>query len=196
MRGDLIVAVTGASGSVYAQRLIRFLAGTDLRVHWIVSEAATLVIRQELGVSIDPLNPDPTKLIGSPAPQIAGHSCKNFAANISSGTHPTRGMIIVPCTTGTLGSIAAGACRNLIDRAADVTLKEGRPLVCVVRETPLSQIHLENMLRVARAGGTILPANPGFYSGQKTLEDLVDFVVGKILDRMSIENDVMSRWGH
>ena len=121
-------------------------------------------------------------------------SPKDFTAPIASGSYPTQGMIVIPCSMGTLGAIAAGVSQNLIHRAADCTLKEGRKLVMVPRETPLNAIHLENMLKLSRLGVRIVPAMPGFYSGAKSLEDMIDFMVGKVLDQFEFEHALYPRW--
>src|SRR3954469_19119484 len=175
---ELTVAVTGASGSIYANRTLALFAasGTVSLLNLIMSESAVTVAGVEMGADLrsgerDSINrwlgiPDNSKI-------IRVHRLDNLAATPASGSHPQAGMIIVPCSMGTLGAIASGAGTNLIHRAADVTLKEGRKLVIVPRETPFNTIHLENMLRLSRAGVRILPASPGFYHRPKTIDELV-----------------------
>jgi len=128
-------------------------------------------------------------------PFIHQHDFHDFTAPIASGSYPTEGMIIIPCSMGTLGAVASGLSQNLIHRAADCTIKEGRKLVLVPRETPLSAIHLENMLRLAQAGATIMPANPGFYDNPTRVEDIVDFMVARVLDHLGVPHTLVKRWG-
>ncbi|NUN47542.1 MAG: UbiX family flavin prenyltransferase [Candidatus Brocadiae bacterium] len=190
------VAVTGASGSVYAQRLCRDLAGRKgVRVNLVMSEAGARVIREELGVALD-LEDGPgviRALAGAGARNFHYDHYKDIGAGIASGTHPTEGMVVIPCTTGTLGGIASGVSRNLIERAAEVVMKERKNLILVLRETPLSLVTIENMARLARAGVCILPAVPGFYHLPKTLEDVVDFLVGKVLGQMGFGHRLIRR---
>src|SRR5216110_4129802 len=176
---ELTVAITGASGALYAHRTLIHLAASGVveRINLVVSDSAKTVAMVELG--FDLRTADEKKInewIGLPADSkvVRLHRLDNMAATPSSGSHPQAGMIIVPCSMGTLGAIASGAGTNLIHRAADVTLKEGRRLVLVVRETPYNAVHLENMLRLAHAGARILSASPGFYHRPKTIDDLVE----------------------
>ncbi len=178
-----IVAMTGASGVVYAVRLLEVLAEQKVPVELVISDMAKIVMKEELGTE-----PDLHKK------GFHIHSFKDFTAPIASGSYPTQGMVIVPCSMGTLGAIASGLSQNLIHRAADCTIKEGRKLILVPRETPLSAIHLENMLKLSRLGVRIVPPMPAFYSGQKDIRDLVDFVTGKILDQMEIPHTLYPRW--
>jgi 4-hydroxy-3-polyprenylbenzoate decarboxylase len=134
-------------------------------------------------------------LLGEEPPNVQVHSCKDFETSIASGSYRHDGMAVCPCSGGTLGRIASGASTNLVERAADVCLKERRKLVLVTRETPLSEIHLENMLRVTRAGAVVLPASPGFYSGETRVEQMVDFIVGRVLDQLGVENALVPRYG-
>ena len=197
MKRNLVVAITGASGAIYGIRLLEVLLAAECNVHLTVSDAAAEVIREELGRSIDLDDFTPSSLL----PDIAGqgkltyHHSANLSAPIASGSFPTDGMVVCPCSMGSLSAIARGACTNLIHRAADVHLKERRRLVLVPRETPLSLIHLENMQLAARAGAVILPAMPAFYHGAKTVDDLVDFVVARICDQLSVPCDLVERWG-
>lgn len=196
---ELTLAITGASGAIYAHRTLIHLAasGSVDRINLIVSDAARTVAMVELG--FDLRNADEKKLndwVGLPAESkmIRWHRLDNMAATPSSGSHPQAGMIIVPCSMGTLGAIASGAGTNLIHRAADVTLKEGRKLVLVPRETPYNAIHLENLLKLSRAGAQILPASPGFYHRPQTIEALVDHLVFRILDQFAIPHSTATRW--
>lgn len=196
---ELTVAITGASGAIYAQRTLIHLAASGVveRINLIVSESAKTVAMVELGFDLRAA--DEKKInqwIGLPADAriIRWHRLDNMAATPSSGSHPQAGMIIVPCSMGTLGAIASGGGTNLIHRAGDVTLKEGRKLVMVPRETPYNAIHLENMLKLAHAGARILPASPGFYHRPQTIEALVDHLVFRILDQFGIPHPTGTRW--
>jgi len=180
----VIVAVTGASGAPYAQRLFRFLAQQGIPTHGVVSSAGRLVYRLETGRTLEEDLPAGIPLYAEDA----------FTAPIASGSFRTRGMVIVPCTMGTLAAVANGLANNLIHRAADVCLKERRPLIVVPRETPLSAVHLKNMLALTEAGAVVLPPAPGFYHQPRTVDDLVDFVVGRILDHLGIAHDLVVPW--
>jgi 4-hydroxy-3-polyprenylbenzoate decarboxylase len=196
---ELTVSITGASGAIYAQRTLVQLAasGAVERVNLITSQSALIVARVELGVS---LSEGDTRAVnewaGLPADSklIRWHRLDNMAAVPASGSHPQAGMIVVPCSMGTLGAIASGAGTNLIHRAADVTLKEGRRLVVVPRETPYNAIHLENMLRLSRAGARILPASPAFYHRPQTINDMVDHLVFRILDQFNVPHARATAW--
>ncbi len=161
-----------------------------------MSDAAAKVARRELGIELDPENgPGIARaLLGEEPPGVEVHSNRDLEAPIASGSFLHDGMAVCPCSTGTLGRIAGGISSNLVERAADVCLKERRRLVLVPRETPLSAIHLENMLRLSRAGAVILPAAPGFYGRAATVEDLVDFVVSRVLDHLDVQNDLAPRY--
>ena len=196
---ELTVAITGASGAIYAQKTLTHLASSGVveRINLIFSESARTVAMVELG--FDLRSADEKKLnewIGLPpdAKTLRLHRLDNMAARPSSGSHPQAGMIIVPCSMGTLGAIASGAGTNLIHRAADVCLKEGRKLVLVPREAPYNSIHLENMLKLSRAGARILPASPGFYHRPKTIDELVDHLCFRILDQFDIPHSKKSEW--
>jgi 4-hydroxy-3-polyprenylbenzoate decarboxylase len=193
------VAMTGASGAQYGLRLMECLveAGQDLYV--LLSKPAQVVIGMETDLSLPGRERDMERYLGdrfhAGTGQIRIFGREEWTAPVASGSARGAGMVICPCTTGTLAGVAAGNSRNLIERAADVSLKEGRKLVLVVRETPFSAIHLENMLRVTQAGGCVLPANPGFYNRPTRVEDLVDFVVARILDQLQIPHALLPRWG-
>jgi 4-hydroxy-3-polyprenylbenzoate decarboxylase len=196
---EFTVAITGASGSIYAERTLIQMAASGVveRINLILSESAQTVARVELGVDLR--DADITRInmwLGLPRESnlIHVHNLNNLAARPSSGSHPQEGMVIVPCSMGTLGAIASGAGTNLIHRAADVTLKESRRLVLVPRETPYNAIHLENMLRLARAGAHILPASPGFYQRPQSIEALVDHLVFRILDHLALPHSQATRW--
>jgi 4-hydroxy-3-polyprenylbenzoate decarboxylase len=185
-KNRLVVAVTGASGMLYARELFAYLATRpDLEVHAVASEAGEQVLRLELGLEL-------TELVG---PLTIVHDWKNFAAPLASGSFRARGMVVIPCTMGTLGAIAQGLSRNLIHRASEVMLKEKRPLILVVRETPLSLVHLRNMLAAAEAGATIFPAMPGFYHRPQDLTEMARNFVGRILDHLGLEHELSKRWG-
>jgi len=193
----MIVAMTGASGAAYGVRVVQSLVQAGRDVALVISEAARLVIHEEL--QIHPASfTRPEALEAVFGSSIRGHlevySPRDFTAPIASGSYPTEAMVIVPCSMGTLGALASGLSQNLIHRAADCVLKESRRLVIVPRETPLHAGHLENMLKLARLGARIVPAMPGFYSGVKTVDELVDFMAGKILDQLDIAHTLYPRW--
>ena len=196
---ELTVAITGASGSIYAHRTLMHLAGSGAveRVNLIMSESAQTVARVELGVDLreaDGRRINEWLALPPDSKLIRLHRLDNLAATPASGSHMQAGMIVVPCSMGTLGAIASGAGTNLIHRAADVTLKEGRKLVIVPRETPYNTIHLENMLRLAHAGARILPASPAFYHRPQTIEEMVDHLVFRILDQFGVPHSQATRW--
>lgn len=186
----LVLAVTGASGAPYAQRLTRCLLEFDLHVHLVVTPAAREVIADETGLSRFSLD----AWTGRPAANVTLYSHRNIGARIASGSFLTEGMVVCPCSSHTLAAIANGLADNLVTRAALVTLKESRRLILVPRETPLSQIEIENMLRLSRAGAIICPASPGFYMRPTRVEELVDFVVGRVLDLLGLPHDLRTRW--
>ncbi len=180
-----VVAVTGASGMIYARELLAYFAGRpDLELHAIISEAGAQVLSLELG-----LTP------GELAPHALWHRVDDFTSPLASGSFRARALAVVPCSMGSLGAIAQGAGRNLIHRAAEVFLKERRPVILVVRETPLSLIHLRNLTRVAEAGATVFPACPGFYHRPASLTELARQFAGRILDQLGLEHRLGPRWG-
>ena len=181
-----IVAITGASGSCYGIRLLEVLISQGLEPYVVVSPAG----RQVMAVELD--SGDLKDHLG--ATGYREEDVRDLASPLASGSFPTSGMVIVPCSTGTLGSVAHGISSNLIHRAAEVSLKERRPLIVVPRETPLSQITLQNMLTLAQAGVHVVPASPGFYHAPKEIGHLVDFVVGRVLDLMKIPHALTKRW--
>jgi len=193
------VAFTGASGLPYGLRLVECLLAADVRVWLMYSQAAQLVAKQELDFVL-PAQPRETQRLlterfGAGEGRLTVFGREDWNAPLASGSNPPDAYVICPCSMGTLAKVAAGLADDLIARAADVALKEGRPLVLVPRETPLSAIHLENMLKLARAGAVILPPNPGFYHRPQSVQELVDFVVARILDRLGVEHRLLRRWG-
>jgi 4-hydroxy-3-polyprenylbenzoate decarboxylase len=196
---DIVVGITGASGAVYATRLLEILVRAGRRVHLTISPAGAEVLKTELGISVD-LDKFDAGQFGLPSERIEPgtliyHHYRDYSAPIASGSFLTAGMVICPCSMGTLASVANGLSTNLIQRAADVHLKERRNLIVVPRETPLGSIQLDNMKRLSDAGAVVLPAMPGFYHQPQSIADLVDFVVGRILDQLGIEKDLTQRWG-
>jgi 4-hydroxy-3-polyprenylbenzoate decarboxylase len=192
------VGITGASGHAYAEALIRALVAAGHDVDLSITEAGAKVLRHELGVDSgergERLGEVLEAWLGAAARSVRAFASGAVEAPPSSGTAKGGGAILVPCSMGTLARVAAGFSSSLVERVADVALKEGRPLILVPRETPLSAIHLENMLRLARLGAVILPASPGFYHRPERIEDLVNHVVGKVLDRLGVEHDLSRRW--
>lgn len=181
----LVVAITGASGTIYGIRLLEALRETPVETHLVITEWA----RRTMAIETDHRPQDVLRL----ADRVYREN--NLAAAIASGSFLTRGMVIAPCSMKTLSGIASGAADNLVTRAADVTLKEQRKLVLAVRESPLHAIHLENMLRAARAGAVIAPPMPSFYARPETIQDLVDHTAGRLLDHFGIDHELVHRWG-
>lgn len=195
MSSDLpiVVAITGASGAPYAVRLLEQLLAADRHVWLIVSSHGLRLLRTELEVdSIDGLK----RHVGADAWRrlVTVYDDADRGAAPASGSARNAGMVICPCSMGTLSAVSVGASRSLVERAADVALKERRTLVLVPRETPLSAIHLQNMLRLARAGAVILPAAPGFYNRPQTVAELVDFIVARVLDQLGVDHALVKRW--
>ncbi len=192
-----VVGVTGASGAIYGIRFVQILAELGYDMALVISDAGRLVIQEELRVSLSSLTDKKafsSLFEASVLGRVTLYSHKDLTAPIASGSYPTQGMVVIPASTGTFGHLAAGTSVNLIHRAGECTIKEGRRLVIVPREAPLSSIHLENLLKLARLGVRVIPASPGFYSGAETIQDLVDFVVGKVLDSLEISHAVYPRW--
>jgi 4-hydroxy-3-polyprenylbenzoate decarboxylase len=216
---SIILAITGASGAVYSVRLLQVLLAAGRDVHLVVSESGRAVLKQELDLDVDLQKFDADQLLrpasdgdradllrqvlgdeelaleGDGGGKIHYHHHGDFMAPIASGSFLSDGMVVCPCSGTTLSAIAHSAANNLIQRAAEVQLKERRKLVLVPREAPLSTLHIENMRRAASAGAVVLPAAPGWYHGVTTLRDLVDFVVGRICDQLGVENHLVRRWG-
>lgn len=195
----VILALTGASGVQYALRLLECLLNADVPVYLMVSKAAQIVLSMETELKVPAKSSEMerffTTLYKAKESQVKVFSQEQWTAPIASGSHKAMSMVVCPCTTGTLAAIANGNSDNLLERAADVMLKEKRQLIMVVRETPFSQIHLENMLRLSQAGATIMPANPGFYHNPESLDDIIDFMVSRILDHLKVEHNLQERWG-
>jgi len=181
----LIIGITGSTGVIYGVRLLQALKEKKVQTHLILTEWAKKCLAMETDFT-----PDEVKSLATTVSDEA-----NMAASVSSGTHKIDGMIVIPCTMKTLSSIAVGYDETLIARAAGVTLKESRKLILVTRETPLTAINLENMLKLARLGVVILPPVPGFYTKPKTIDEIVDHTVGKCLDQFNIEHNLYKRWG-
>lgn len=204
-----VVAITGASGAVYGLRLVRELLNRGDDVELVISPSGFLLLKEELGIECEGKDPssavrsylgktsagERAKKGGAKAPgALKYHASDDLTASIASGSSMRRAMVVCPCSMGTLARIASGISGNLIERAADCVLKERGTLVLVPRETPLSPIHLENMLKLSRMGAVILPAMPAFYTHPETIDDMVDFVVGKTLDVLGVENSLYKRW--
>ena len=181
----LIIGITGSTGVIYGVRLLEVLKEKNIRTHLIITEWAKKCLAMETSFTVD--------YVKSLATSVSDEA--NMASSVSSGTHKIDGMIVAPCSMKTLSSIAVGYDETLIARAAGVTLKESRKLVLVTRETPLTAINLENMLKLARLGVVILPPVPGFYTKPKTIDDIVNHTVGKCLDQFNIEHNLYKRWG-
>lgn len=199
MTKTICLAFTGASGLPYGIRLLECLLAAGCRVQLLYSQVAQVVARQEMALELPTRASETQTFFRERFAALPGtlevYGREEWFAPVASGSNPPDAMVVCPCTMGTLASIAQGLASNLIERAADVVLKEGRKLVLVPRETPFSTIHLENMLRLARAGAIILPPNPGFYHHPQTVSDLVDFVVARILDQLAVQHSLMARWG-
>ena len=200
MNGKTItLALTGASGMPYALRLLEYLLKSGNKVYLLYSQVAPIVAKQEMDLTLPSRSRDMEAFLKERFQDFTGSlqvfGREEWFAPVASGSNPADAMVVCPCTMGTLAAIAQGLSDNLIERAADVMLKENRKLILVPRETPFSAIHLENMLKLARMGCIILPANPGFYHHPQTVQDMVDFVVARILDQLAIPNDLMPRWG-
>ncbi len=196
---SVTLAFTGASGMGYGLRLLECLLAARVQVALVYSQAAQIVAKQELDLALPSRPQDAAAFLAERCRADAGllrvYGRDDWYAPIASGSNPSDAMVICPCSMGTLAAVACGLADNLIERAADVALKERRTLVLVPRETPLSVVHLENLTRVARAGAVVLPANPGFYHRPQRVEDLVDFVVARVLDQLGVENAISARWG-
>jgi flavin prenyltransferase len=202
-KAPIVVGITGASGAIYAVRLVEALRAAGRDVHLSISTSGRDVIRHELGIAVDLENFDANRLrlrtVDEPKSDPTGalhyYYHQDFMAPMASGSFLTAGMAICPCSGTTLSAVASGSATNLIQRAAEVHLKERRKLVLVPREAPLSLPHIDNMRRVTEAGAIVLPASPGFYHNEKTIDDLVNFVVARICDQLGVENASTKRWG-
>lgn len=192
--GRLVVAMTGASGAIYAVRFLRLAARTYERIYVMASDQALQVVATELDRPATPRTLSAEWLLGEPFDNIEFLDKKDYFTPPASGSFRHDGMVVVPCSMGTAGRIANGISDDLVTRAADVCLKERRKLILVVRETPLNLIHLRNLTQLAEAGATVLPAAPGFYHKPKTLDDLADFVVARIMQQLGIDQEVLPQW--
>lgn len=193
------LALTGASGMAYGMRLLECLLAADVRVYLLLSQAAHIVAKQEIGVALPARAGDLEKQLAAGLNardgQLRVFGRDDWNAPVASGTNPADAMVVCPCSMGTLAAIAHGLSDNLIERAADVMLKEQKKLILVPREAPFSTLHLENMLTLSRMNVVILPANPGFYHRPQNVGDIVDFIVARILDQLGIPHQLMARWG-
>ena len=187
----IILGITGASGSIYAKTFIEAIAGTDIHVHIIASNMGKQVIEYELSTSLENIVENISQ---ETTANFAIENSENFFSKVASGSYKTDGMVILPCSMSTIGSVAQGTSHNLLHRAASVCLKEKRKLIIAFRESPLSAVDLSNMLALANNGATIMPLAPGFYHKPDSLEDIINFMVGKILDNLEIENNLFKRW--
>jgi len=193
------LAMTGASGAQYGLRLLQCLLAADCRVYLLLSSAAEVVIRTETNLELPESLDDKQAFLSSTfsagEDQLLLFSREDWFSPVASGSSSPSSMVICPASGGSLSAIAHGASNNLIERAADVALKERRQLILVPREAPYSEVHLENMLKLTRMGATIIPASPGFYMQPVRIEELIDFIVARILDQLGLEQDLMPRWG-
>jgi 4-hydroxy-3-polyprenylbenzoate decarboxylase len=193
------LAFSGASGAAYGIRLLECLLDAGRRVYLLYSQAAQIVFKMEAGIDL-PSSPAECQALlaekfSAKDGQLQVFGRQQWMSPVASGSNPPEAMVVCPCTTGTLASIAAGLSQDLIDRAADVVIKEKRKLILVVRETPFSSIHLQNMLKLSEIGVVIMPANPGFYENPQSIEDVVDFMVARILDHLEVTHSLVRRWG-
>ncbi len=196
----ITIAITGASGSAYALRLLECLVAADYQVYLLCSSAGRIVLDTELSFKL-PSSPDAASTLliekfQAKAKQIKVFGKEQWFSPVASGSAAPKHMVVCPCSTGTLAAISQGMSDNLIERAADVVIKERGQLILMIRETPFSTIHLTNMLTLSQQGVTIMPAAPGFYHQPKSINDLVDFMVGRILDHLDIDQTIMPRWGY
>lgn len=193
------LAITGASGVQYGLRLLECLLKADCRVYLMISKAARVVVGTETDLKLPPQTHATaeffTQLYGAQPEQLSVFGEDQWTAPVASGSSAPVRMVVCPCSTGTLSALATGACNNLIERAADVALKERRQLILVPREAPYHEVHLANMLLLTRMGATIIPASPGFYNRPETVNDLIDFVVARILDHLGVDQALLPRWG-
>lgn len=194
------LAMTGASGAPYGLTLLQALLAAGVRVHLMISAAGQVVINTETDLSLPSRPAEIERMLGdryaAKEGQLSVYGREQWMAPIASGSSAPDAMVVCPCTTATLSAIAQGASKSLIERAADVVIKEQRKLILVVRETPFSAIHLENMLKLARLGVVIMPANPGFYHKPESVDELVDYMVARVLDHLGVENTLGPRWGN
>lgn len=198
--GKITLAITGASGASYALRLIECLIAANYQLYILCSSAGRIVLDTEVGIKI-PSSPDAASQFfiekyQAKSGQITVFGKEQWFSPVASGSSAPKQMVVCPCSTGTMAAICHGMSDNLIERAADVVIKERGQLILMVRETPFSTLHLQNMLSLSQQGVTIMPASPGFYHKAETIEDLIDFMVGRVLDHLGIEQNIMPRWGY
>ncbi|SFD02211.1 flavin prenyltransferase UbiX [Pseudoalteromonas denitrificans] len=196
----ITLAFSGASGAPYGLRLLKVLIEKNYQVYVLISSAARVVLDTESDIKLsgneDKASEQLSALVNAKSNQLKVFGKDNWFSPVASGSAAPKKMVVCPCSAGTVSAIATGASDNLLERSADVVIKERGQLILVPRETPFSEIHLENMLKLAKMGVTIMPAAPGFYHKPQTIDDLVDFMVGRILDHLSIEHDLQKRWGY
>lgn len=199
MSKQITLIMTGASGAQYGLRLLEELVKANATISLLISRPARIVIKTETTFDLPARSGEIqqflTKQFNASEDQIKVYEREQWMAPIASGSGVADATVVCPCTTGTLSAIAVGSSRNLLERAADVALKERKKLILVIRETPFSEIHLENMLKLSRMGAVIMPANPGFYQQPKSLEDIIDFMVARILDHIGISQKLLPTWG-
>ena len=195
---SITLAMTGASGAQYGLRLLECLVQANCQIQFLISEAARVVVETETELTLpgdEALEDFLTLNFDAEPEQILVNPSRDWFSPVASGSAAPRSMVICPASGGTISAIACGASNNLIERAADVVIKEKQQLIVVPRETPLSELHLENLLKLARLGVTVMPAMPGFYQNPQTIDDLVDFLVARLLDHLGIEQGLLPRWG-
>lgn len=195
---SITLAMTGASGAQYGLRLLECLVQANCQIQFLISEAARVVVETETELTLpgdEALEDFLTLNFDAEPEQILVNTSRDWFSPVASGSAAPRSMVICPASGGTISAIACGASNNLIERAADVVIKEKQQLIVVPRETPLSELHLENLLKLARLGVTVMPAMPGFYQNPQTIDDLVDFLVARLLDHLNIEQSLLPRWG-
>ncbi|WP_017940659.1 MULTISPECIES: flavin prenyltransferase UbiX [unclassified Thioalkalivibrio] len=196
---SISLALTGASGAPYGLRLLQCLVESGIQVHLMLSKPAQVVLGLETDLDLPGRPQEIARYFSERYQAVPGqihcYGAEQWTAPVASGSAVPEAMVVCPCTTATVSAIATGASRGLIERAADVVLKERRKLVLVVRETPFSEIHLENMLRLARMGAVVMPANPAFYHRPQSIDDLIDFMVARVLDHLDVEHALVPRWG-
>lgn len=195
---SITLAMTGASGAQYGLRLLECLVQANCQIQFLISEAARVVVETETELTLpgdEALEDFLTLNFDAEPDQILVNTSRDWFSPVASGSAAPRSMVICPASGGTISAIACGASNNLIERAADVVIKEKQQLIVVPRETPLSELHLENLLKLARLGVTVMPAMPGFYQNPQTIDDLVDFLVARLLDHLNIEQSLLLRWG-
>lgn len=195
---NYIIGITGASGSIYGKKLIEVLLGYDHHIFLTITASGKEVVKEELGLDLfgepEAIEKKIQNFFSTTKDQLTYYDVNHIGAAIASGSFKTDGMIVAPCSMATASAIAHGASRNLLERAADVIMKENKPLILMPRESPLSVIHLENLLKLARCQVSIIPPMPAFYNHPETIDDIVNFTVGRVLDQLGIDHDLVKRW--